>query len=71
MPLPLYARQRSGTHCTEGWVGLGVGLNGTTNVAGLEDVTYQINVLKPTIFISMYFIWQIGNELKETLIDIL
>jgi hypothetical protein len=27
-PWPLYSRERTGTHCTRGWVGVGASLNG-------------------------------------------
>jgi hypothetical protein len=36
---PLYPRERPGTHCIEGWMGLGAGLDGTEILAptGIES----------------------------------
>jgi hypothetical protein len=33
---PLYPREKPGTHCTEGWMGLGANLDGTENIAFIE-----------------------------------
>ena len=33
---PLYPRERTGTHCTRDWVGLGAGLGGTQYLAATE-----------------------------------
>jgi hypothetical protein len=35
-PQPLFSRERPGTHCTGGWVGLEAGLDGTENFSQTE-----------------------------------